>query len=79
MLYVWKEKSRVITKAERKGNALYLYSELATHRIVPYRDRCIRLSYTYGEDFSKKEKPGVIAVPSAEWTFSFRTTMKHYG
>ena len=53
MLYVWKEKSRVITKAERKGNALYLYSELATHRIVPYRvsrvdifGRCERDSVT---------------------------------
>lgn len=70
MLYVWKEKSRIITKVERKGNALYLYSDLAIHRIVPYSDRCIRLSYTYGEDFSKKDKPGVVAVPSAEWTFS---------
>lgn len=58
MLYVFKEKSRSITGVECKEGALYLYSELATHRLVPYTEKCVRISYTYEEKFSEKKKPG---------------------
>jgi len=69
MLFVWKEKSRKITEVKRRGDALYLKSELALHRIMPYTDMIIRLSYTYDEAFSQALKPGVIAEPSVEWDF----------
>lgn len=69
MLFVWKEKSRKITEVMSRGDALYLKSELALHRIMPYTDTIIRLSYTYDEDFSQDIKPGVIAKPSVEWDF----------
>lgn len=69
MLFVWKEKSRKITEVTRSKDALYLKSELAVHRIMPYTDTIIRLSYTYDEAFAEDIKPGVIAKPSAEWDF----------
>lgn len=69
MLFVIKEKSGKITGVERQGEALYLYSELATHRILPYTDCCVRLSYTYEEAFSDEEKPGVIGKPQVAWDF----------
>lgn len=70
MLQPKKEKSRSIEKVERKGNALYLYSEIATHRLLPYTDKSIRLSYTYKDTFSDQVKPGVIATPDAAWDFT---------
>ncbi len=69
MLFVIKEKSRKITSVERKGGALYLYSELAKHRIMPYTDRSVRLSYTYEDTFSEQVKPGIVACPDAEWSY----------
>lgn len=70
MLGATKEKSAAVIKAERKGNALFLYSAFATHRLIPYTDKSIRISYTYEDTFSQREKPGVIAVPSAGWDYS---------
>jgi len=67
MLFVQKEKARKIISAERKGNVLYLYSERATHRLIPYTDKSVRISYTYKPDFSEKEKSGVIALPAVQW------------
>ena len=69
MLFVWRGKTRRITEVMRKGDALYLKSERALHRIMPYTDTCIRLSYTYEETFSDAEKPGVIAKPAVEWNY----------
>lgn len=69
MLFVWKGKSRKITEVMRRGDALYLKSERALHRIMPYTDTIIRLSYTYDEAFSQALNPGVTAKPSAEWDF----------
>ncbi len=70
MLYVIKEKSRRIDKVEKRNGALYLYSELARHRIVPYTDRSVRLSYTFEEHFSITKKPGVIANPCVDWDYT---------
>lgn len=70
MLKPYADKSRKIDRAERRGEALYLYSERATHRLLPYTDQSIRLSFTYGDTFSDKVSPGVIATPSAAWDFS---------
>lgn len=69
MLFVMKGKSGKITRVERKEGALYLYSELATHRILPYGENCVRLTYTYEEGVSKEEKPGVIAKPNVAWEY----------
>ena len=70
MLFVEREKSRTIKEVKRVDNALYLYSDLATHRIIPYTEKSIRLSYTYGDTFSQKVKPGVIATPNAAWDYT---------
>ncbi len=70
MLFVIKEKSRKITGVERKEGALYLYSDLATHRIMPYTENCVRLSYTYEEKFAEAKKPGIVAEPDVQWTYA---------
>lgn len=70
MLFVEREKSRTIKEVKRVDNALYLYSDLATHRIIPYTEKSIRLSYTYGDTFSQKVKPGVIATPNTAWDYT---------
>ncbi len=67
-------KSRKITKAERKGNALYLFSEAGQHRIIPVGSNIFRITYTERNAFSEAEKPGVInpaAQPSEECSVSF--------
>jgi len=61
MLYPAKDKSRKISKAERKENAVYLYSEHGMHRIVPKNARTVRVSYTGREEFSNRKKYGIIA------------------
>ena len=69
MLEATREVSSRILRTERKDNALYLYSEFAAHRLIPYTDQSIRISYTFRDAFSDKAKPGVIAVPSARWDY----------
>ena len=64
MLYPARDKSRKITKVERKENALFLYSEHGTHRIVPKNSRIVRVSYTGREEFSERKKYGVISDAS---------------
>ncbi|MBQ8878588.1 MAG: DUF4968 domain-containing protein, partial [Lachnospiraceae bacterium] len=61
MLYPARDKSRKITEAVRKGDALFLYSEHGMHRIVPKNARTVRVSYTGREEFSARKKYGVIA------------------
>ena len=71
MLTAFKQKSRTITKSERKGNALYLYSEHGTHRITPVTEEILHAEYTTEEDFRDKLSPGIVNNNSlAEWTFS---------
>ncbi len=71
MLTAFKQKSRTITKSERKGNALYLYSEHGTHRITPVTEEILHVEYTTEEDFRDKLSPGIVNNNSlAEWTFS---------
>ncbi len=64
-------KSCSITKAERKGNSLYLYSDRGTHRIEPKSDRIVRITYTERETFSERGKPGVVRTEVwSDWTFA---------
>lgn len=69
MLEATKERSSRILRTERKGNALYLYSEFSTHRLIPYTGRSIRVSYTLQDSFSQRVKPGVVAAPSTSWDY----------
>ena len=70
MLYQFKDKSRVISKAERKEDALFLYSEHGMHRIVPKNPRTVRVTYSNRESFASRQKYGVIATESyADWKF----------
>ena len=51
-----------ITKAERRENRLFLYSERGTHRIEPKTAGIVRVTYTERESFSERRKPGVICT-----------------
>ena len=66
MLYPAKDKSRKIIEVVRKENALFLYSEHGMHRIVPKNARTVRVTYTVREEFSTRQKYGVIATESFE-------------
>ena len=71
MLYPARDKSRNITQVTRQGDALFLYSEHGTQRIIPKNARTVRVSYTGREDFSDRKKHGVIAEENfADWSFS---------
>ncbi len=60
MMNAMPRKSCCITNAERNGECLFLYSERGMHRIEPKAAGIVRITYTEREDFSKREKPGVI-------------------
>ncbi len=63
-------KSCSITKAERRDNSLYLYSDRGTHRIEPKSEGIVRITYTEREAFSKRVKPGVTRMEVWDgWTF----------
>ena len=64
-------KKTTIHKASRIEDRLFLYSEAGIHRISPVSDNIIRVTYTERDDFSKKEKPGVINKDVfSDWVFS---------
>lgn len=70
MLTAVKGPSRNITKIEKKNNALYLYSEYATHRIMAVNDRAIRITFSREDEFSTSDRPGIVNdVFSTEWTY----------
>lgn len=52
-------KSCRITKAERKDNRLFLYSDRGLYRIEPKAAGIVRITYTEREVFSERNKPGV--------------------
>ena len=54
MLEATREVSSRILRTERKDNALYLYSAFAAHRLIPYTDQSIRISYTFRDAFPTK-------------------------
>ena len=60
MLTAVKGPSRKITKVERKENALYLYSEYATHRLMAVDDESVRITFTREDEFSQSERPGIV-------------------
>ncbi len=71
MLTATKPKSRRIGRIERKDDALFLYAPYGTLRIEPRSERIVRVTYTVQEDFSRKERPGVIRrEPFGDWTWS---------
>lgn len=71
MLYAELPKNRKINKVEKQGEALMLYSDMGMHRLCPMSDEIIRITYTQKDQFSEREKPGVIAKPE-EVSWSFR-------
>ncbi|MCR5330052.1 MAG: DUF4968 domain-containing protein [Lachnospiraceae bacterium] len=70
MLDAVKAKSAGIEAVKRENDALYLYSEAGIHRISPFDERTVRITYTVRESFSDREKPGVTAKCAyGEWTY----------
>lgn len=70
MLYAVPGKSKKITAVERKNDRLYLKSEAGIFRLEARSSRIIRVSYTEAEEFSVKEKPGVIfREVYADWNY----------
>lgn len=76
MLYAEKPKSNIICEISeieinqngKMAKGWLLKSEKGIHRIVPMSDNILRITYAEREDFSLREKPGVIAQ-SKENTF----------
>ena len=59
-----------ITKTDRKGDCLFLYSERGMHRIEPKTAGIVRITYTEREVFSDREKPGVIQKTGwGDWSY----------
>ena len=70
MLTPFKPKSREIKKVERKGNALFLYSDNGILVLDPKSENIVRVIYTMQEELSKKEKPGIVLKDSfEEWNY----------
>lgn len=70
MLYAEPPRSRVISKVEKQGETLVLYSEMGMHRLCPMSDASVRITYTQRDAFSERRKPGVIAKPAnVEWKY----------
>ena len=70
MLTPIKPKSRGIKKVERKGNALFLYSDNGILVLDPKSENIVRVIYTVQEELSKKEKPGIVLKDSfEEWNY----------
>ena len=70
MLTPFKPKSREIKKVERKGNALFLYSDNGILVLDPKSENIVRVIYTVQEELSKKEKPGIVLKDSfEEWNY----------
>ena len=60
MLTATAPKSRRIEKIERKEEGLYLYSEYGTLCLEPKTESIVRIRYRVAENFSQKEKPGIV-------------------
>lgn len=79
MLYAMPWKSCRITKAERSGDCLYLYSDRGMHRIEPKSATVVRITYTEREAFSEREKPGVVrSAVWGDWEFTEDTETVEY-
>ena len=63
-------KSRKIKLAEPRDDRLYLFSEHGTNRIEPKNERTVRVTYTVKDEFSNKEKPGIVCSEVySKWQF----------
>lgn len=70
MLYAEPPKSRAINNVVKQEDCLILYSEMGIHRLIPMNDATVRITYTQKEQFSMREKPGVIAKPEKiSWSY----------
>lgn len=71
MLWPFLMKDCSIARVERKDDCLYLYSDRGLHRLAPMSDKSVRITYTEREDFSSREKPGVVAKQAAgNWQYT---------
>ena len=71
MLTAIRPKSRVIKSAERKGDKLFLLSDHGKLALEPKSESVVRVIYTVKEDFSDKDKPGVIKKDSfGDWNYT---------
>ena len=71
MLYPEKEKSRRITRAERRDGSLWLYSDLFCHRLTPLEKGGIRSVTWLSGDSRLKENISLICPEASEdWSFS---------
>jgi len=60
MLYCEPAKKRNITKVEAVEGGILLYSEAGLHRLVAVDEKIIRVSFTARENFTDREKPGIV-------------------
>ena len=71
MLYAQPPKNSRIEVVYKDDNALFMESEKGIYRILPMTETCVRITYTEGECFSTREKPGVIALPKkVSWEYA---------
>ena len=75
MLYVDNPPSAKISKAERRNDSLWLYSDFGTHRLSPKNARNIHVSFTREDDFSDSPRPGIINTDDfKDWCFELTET-----
>ena len=71
MLTAVRPKSRAIKSAERKGDKLFLLSDHGKLALEPKSESIVRVIYTVKDDFSDKDKPGVINKESfGDWDYT---------
>ena len=72
MLYPEIEKSREITRAERRDDALWLFSEHSVHRIMPLSAETVRLScFLASRELKEHEDIAIVEKkPFGDWSFS---------
>ena len=71
MLTAIRPKSRVIKSVERKEDKLFLLSDHGKLALMPKSESVVRVIYTVKEDFSDKDKPGVINKDSfGDWNYT---------
>jgi alpha-D-xyloside xylohydrolase len=73
MLKAVSPKSAAVTRAERKGNALLLYSERGTLRLLPQAENIVRVSYA--EETELRTETGIGFCPNRDYSaWSFEET-----
>lgn len=71
MLQAQPPKSRQIKSAERKDDALFLYSDYGIMRLSPKTEKIIRVSFICNRDFSPETGVGIVYDEAfSDWSFS---------